>query len=136
MQTIDKALLWVARIGVFFVPFVPLIIASSLFFPFITGKGFAFRIIVEIIFACYLLLALRRPEFRPKHSLILYGALAFIAVVFLADAFAVNPFKAFWSNFERMDGLVTFLYLCAYFFVAFNNIAIGPGKRMFPKPVY
>ena len=118
MHTLDKALLWVARIGVFFVPFVPLIIASSLFFPFITGKGFAFRIIVEVVFACYLLLALRRPEFRPKRSLILYGVLAFITAVFLADAFAVNPFKAFWSNFERMEGFVTMIHLVAYFVVA------------------
>lgn len=118
MHTLDKSLLWVTRIGVFFVPFVPLIIASSLFFPFITGKGFAFRVIVEIVFACYLLLALRRPEFRPKRSLILYGVLAFITVVFLADAFAINPFKAFWSNFERMEGFVTMIHLVAYFFVA------------------
>src|SRR3989344_5396181 len=118
MKTLDTSLLWMTRIGVFFVPFVPLIVASSLFFPFITGKGFAFRIIVEIIFACYLLLALRRPEFRPKRSLVLYGVLAFIAVVFLADAFAVNPFKAFWSNFERMEGFVTMIHLALYFLVA------------------
>ena len=118
MHMLDKSLLLSARTGVFFVPFVPLIIASSLFFPFITGKGFAFRIIVEIVFACYLLLALRRPEFRPKRSLILYGVLSFIAVVFLADAFAVNPFKAFWSNFERMEGFVTMIHLVLYFFVA------------------
>ncbi len=118
MHTLDKALLSVSRIGVFFVPFIPLIVTASLFFPFITGKGFAFRIITEIIFAGYLLLALRRPEFRPKRSSILFALLSFIAIVLLADIFAVNPFKAFWSNFERMEGFITMAHLLCYFLVA------------------
>src|SRR3989338_6790263 len=99
MQTIDRVLLSATRVGVFLMPFVPLVISSSLFFPFITGKGFAFRIIVEIIFACWLLLALRKPEFRPQKSALLFCVAAFLGVIFLADLFAENPFKAFWSNF-------------------------------------
>ena len=117
MNTLDKTLLWATRIGVFLVPFVPLIVASSLFFPFITGKGFAFRIITEVIFACYLLLALRNEAFRPKRSLLLWGVVVFLAVVFVADVFAENPFKAFWSNFERMEGFITLIHLGAYFLV-------------------
>lgn len=116
-NTIDRVLLWATRIGIFLVPFVPLIVASSLFFPFITGKGFAFRIIVEVIFACWLLLALRQPLYRPKQSLLLWGVLSFIGIVFLADVSAVNPFKAFWSNFERMEGFITMIHLGAYFLV-------------------
>ena len=68
---IDRTLLVLTRIGVFLVPFIPLIVASSMFFPFITGKNFAFRIIVEVLFALWLLLALRNPEIRPKRSFIL-----------------------------------------------------------------
>ena len=41
----------------------------------------------------------------------------FLAVIGLADLFAVNSFKAFWSNFERMEGYVTLLHLGAYFVV-------------------
>src|SRR3989344_5477128 len=118
MQTIDKIFLGVTRVGVFLVPFVPLIVASPLFFPFITGKNFAFRIIVEVIFACWLMLALREPSFRPKRSLFLWSVGAFLAVVFLADIFGEGPFKAFWSNFERMEGYITLLHLGAYFLVA------------------
>jgi len=117
MQTIDKIFLGVTRVGVFLVPFVPLIVASPLFFPFITGKNFAFRIIVEVIFACWLMLALREPSFRPKRSLFLWSVGAFLAVVFLADIFGEGPFKAFWSNFERMEGFITLLHLGAYFLV-------------------
>ncbi len=117
-NTSDVVLLWVTRGVLFLVPFVPLIITSSLFFPFITGKGFAFRIIVEIIFACWLLLALRDARFRPKESWLLWGVLVFLGVVLLADSLAVNPFKAFLSNFERMEGFITLIHLGAYFLVA------------------
>ncbi|MBI1974779.1 MAG: O-antigen ligase family protein, partial [Parcubacteria group bacterium] len=118
MVIVDRALLWLTRGGVFLVPFIPLVVSGSMFFPFITGKNFAFRIIVEIVFAAWLLLALWNPRFRPKKSMFLWSVLAFFGVILLADIFAENPFKAFWSNFERMEGFITLLHLGAYFLVA------------------
>ncbi len=44
--------------GILLIPAIVLIISNSLFFPFITGKNFTFRIIVEIIFAGWIILAL------------------------------------------------------------------------------
>ena len=35
----------------------------------------------------------------------------------IADAFAENPAKAFWSNFERMDGWVTLIHVFMFFLV-------------------
>lgn len=103
--------------GLFAIPFVPLVISSSLFFPFITGKAFVFRLIVEIIFACYLVLAIRDESYRPKFSWILGSLILFLIVMGLADFFAQNPFKAFWSNYERMEGYVLLLHLGAFFLV-------------------
>lgn len=117
MTNTNRILLWLTRSGVFLMPFIPLIISGSMFFPFITGKNFTFRIIVEIIFAVWLLLALREPRFRPKQSGLLWSVGAFLFIVFLADIFGANPFKSFWSNFERMEGFVTLLHLGAYFLV-------------------
>ncbi len=45
--------------GLAFIAFIPLYVSGSLFFPFITGKAFVFRILVEIIFALWLVLILR-----------------------------------------------------------------------------
>ena len=118
MQTVDRILCWTTRLGVFLVPFIPLIISASLFFPFITGKNFAFRIITEIIFAAWLLLALRKPEFRPKTSAVSWSVAAFVGVMLIADSLAENPFKALWSNFERMEGFITLAHLGLYFLVA------------------
>ena len=55
MSTLEKTLRWIVLGGVFALPFVPLIVADgvhfpyNLFFPYITGKNFAFRLIVEIM---------------------------------------------------------------------------------------
>ncbi len=108
---------WVIYIGLFLIPFVPFLVYSSLFFPFITSKAFTFRIIVEIIFGAWLILAALAPEFRPKKSIILYSLLAFVFIIGLADVFGVAPIKSFWSNYERMEGFITILHLGALFLV-------------------
>lgn len=117
MET-NKYLRYAVLAGTFLIPFVPLIISGNLFFPFITGKAFVFRIITEIIFTLWLILALRDRSFMPKGSALLASFVVFTVVALLANLTADNPFKAFWSNFERMEGMVTILHLFAYFIVA------------------
>ena len=113
---------WGIITGVFLIPFVSFIVATGglvpvMFFPFITGKNFAFRILVEIILALYVLLALREPKYRPRSSFIMWAMLAFVMWVGISVIFSVDPVKSFWSNFERMEGYVTLLHLFAYFIV-------------------
>lgn len=105
-------------IGLFITPFIFFIVPSSLFFPFITGKAFIFRIIVEIIFGLWLVLILRDREYSLKLSPILKALTLFIFVVLLADILAVDTYKAFWSNYERMEGFMALIHLFAYFLVA------------------
>jgi O-antigen ligase len=107
--------------GLFLMPFVPFLVSSSLFFPFITTKAFAWRVIVEVIFAAWLILAIKDEQYRPKRSLILYSIFIFLAVIGVADLFGVNPIKSFWSNFERMEGYITMLHL-GVFFVVISSI--------------
>lgn len=114
----DRILRFVLVTGIFIVPFIPFIVANSMFFPFITGKNFFFRILVEILFATWLLLAIRNPSYRPTFSWIALSIGAFIGIIALADIFGANPLKSIWSNFERMEGLVTLIHLGAYFLVA------------------
>lgn len=101
-------------VGLFAIPFIPLLVSSSLFFPFITTKAFVFRILVEIVFAAWFLLALGDKEARPKKSPILYAVGTFLVVVGLANLFGVDVAQSFWSNFERMEGFVTLLHLGAF----------------------
>ncbi len=108
---------YTALIPLFVIPFVPLYVANELFFPFITGKGFAFRILVEIALAGYVLLAFLDKKYRPKFSWILWLYAALVGWMVIANALAVNPHKAFWSNFERMDGFVTLVHVFLFFIV-------------------
>ena len=117
-MAIEKTLRFIVLGGIFALPFIVFIVAQSLFFPFITGKNFTFRIIVEVITGAYLALALVNPVFRPKRSWLLGLFALFVLVVALADALGVYPFKSFWSNYERMDGWVTLVHLFFYFLVA------------------
>lgn len=109
---------WVVLGGIFLLPFVPLVVTDSTFFPFITGKNFMFRVIVEVIFAAWVILALYDPDYRPRFSPIFAAFGIFVAVLFFADMLGQHPQKSFWSNFERMEGFVTIAHLFLYTIVA------------------
>ena len=93
-------------------------IIPNLFFPYITGKNFAFRILVEILLALYVLLAIREPKYRPRSSSLCWAFGAMVVWMALATIFSVDPSKSFWSNFERMDGYITLIHLFALFVIA------------------
>jgi hypothetical protein len=103
--------------GLFVVPFISFLVSSAFFFPFIVTKVLAWRVIVEVVFAAWLVLIAVAPEYRPRKSPLLYAVIAFMVLIGIADAFGVNPVKSFWSNFERMEGFVALLHLGAYFLV-------------------
>jgi O-antigen ligase/tetratricopeptide (TPR) repeat protein len=106
---------WVVYGGIFAVPFVVLIVSSSMFFPYITGKNFAFRILVEVALAAWVLLAFYDAQYRPRFSWIMLTGAALLAVMFCADLFGEHAMKSFWSNYERMDGYVTLVHFYIYF---------------------
>ncbi len=115
MQNIKNILYYSVLAGIFIIPFIAFLVPTNMFFPFISGKGFTFRIIVEIIFGLYVLLALYEPKYRPKDSWITRAILLFIFVMFVANLFSENPYKSFWSNYERMDGFITIAHLALYY---------------------
>jgi len=119
---LEKILRSIVIAGVFALPFICFIIAQNLFFPYITGKNFTFRIIVEIIAGATLALALVDPAYRPRRSWILAAFSLFVLIIAIADAQGAYPFKSFWSNYERMDGWVTLAHLLLYFLVAVSII--------------
>lgn len=112
-----KYYIWGLKALIFVIPFLSLWIATSYYFPYITARNFAFRILVELALALWLGLMAIDKSYRPKFTVISGAILVFVIVVAFADILGVNFYKSFWSNFERMEGLITILHLAAYFLI-------------------
>ena len=106
--------------------------AGGLFFPFISGKNLIFRILVEVAFAGWAVLALQDAKYRVnlKKSPLTIAYAVFMVVLLLADIFGVDRERSIWSNFERMEGFVGHIHFFAYFFVL---TAMLPSLRDWQK---
>src|SRR3989338_9229860 len=108
MRAIDfeKVLYWIVRIGTYLLPFTLLIVLHNMFFPFISGKGFIFRISIELITAAWLgLLVVDFRKYWPQWSIVSIALTVFVGAIFVTSFFGVDFNNSFWSNFERMEGL-------------------------------
>lgn len=109
--------------GLYALLFIPLVVSDFLFFPFITGKNFAFRIIVEILTALWLLACLQEPRMRPRRGILLWLVSGLTVAVLLSTVVSVDPYRSFWSNFERMEGAITYIHLFLYFVVLISTLS-------------
>ncbi|MCX6713193.1 MAG: O-antigen ligase family protein [Candidatus Vogelbacteria bacterium] len=130
-MTTNKLLRYLIYAGLAAITLTPLIVTPtcsqtscliklSLFFPFITGKNFFFRIVVELIFGLWLVLAYRDKTARPRSSWILWSLFGYLIIMTLATIFGLDPSRSFWSNFERMEGLLAYIHSFAFFLVAIS----------------
>ncbi len=114
MKDILKAIVYG---GLFIIPLLPLYVANDMFFPFITGKNFSFRIIVEIVFAAWVILAFLDKRYRPGFSWILVTFGVFVLSILVSAFLGEHTQTSLWSNYERMDGVVTLIHLALFVLV-------------------
>jgi O-antigen ligase/tetratricopeptide (TPR) repeat protein len=117
MQNTKNILKYLIFGGLFLVPFIAFIVPTGMFFPFISGKGFAFRILVEILFGLFVILAFTDKDYRPRFSLLTKSVLLFTLIILIADLLGQNVYKSIWSNYERMEGFVLLFHLALYYLV-------------------
>ncbi len=100
----------------FFVPL--LVLPTSFIFPFIVPKILAFRSLVELMIAGYiLLLFINWQEFKPKFSWLSLAVGAFFISFAISTFTGVDWYHSFWDNHERMLGLFTIFHYVAYYFI-------------------
>jgi len=123
----------VITIGLLYlIPLFAIVVANPFFFPYITGKAFFFRIIIEIAFAGWITLVFLDTKYRPKLSPLTIGITFFVLVTLLADLIGMNPLRSLWSNFERMEGWVTVVHLWMLFLTMTNMFAVTEkGKHWY-----
>ena len=124
--TINTLIKYAIITGLVVISFIPTYVADNLFFPFISGKGFVFRIAVEIVFALWLILVLRErgtsvvgtdKSVVPRFNAMTIAITVFAIITLAANLLGLYPLRSIWSNFERMEGWLMIIHLWAYFIV-------------------
>lgn len=94
----------------------PFIVAKSLFFPFVSGKAYLFRLLVLLSFFVWIVLMIKQPRYRPNFkNLLVISTLLFLAGLIIAAFLGVDTSRSFFSNFERGDGVIQFGFWVLYF---------------------
>lgn len=93
---------------------VPLMFIPTVIFPFVFSKLIYFQILIGLTFPAYLALAWMEPDYRPKKHLLYFAILGYFVALALSVLLAVDPFRAWWGNQERMNGLFTLLHFLAW----------------------
>lgn len=87
---------------------------------------------METLVGLWIILAIYKREYRPTVSPILYAVTITVLILSLAAVFGENPYRSFWSNYERMEGVVGHLHLFAYFLVLISVFkSAADWKKMF-----
>lgn len=105
---------------------VPFLKTNSLYFPYVSGKVYVFRLLVALAFFFWVWLFLKEKEYpstslgtsRPnfKNILVISLVLFFLAQV-LVSFFGVDPLLSFFSTIERADGVLQYGFWVLYFLV-------------------
>ncbi len=114
IEKILKYAIWAGLVGIFF---IPLIVSSGFYFPYIVPKTLVFKIVTEVLFLFFLGLAVIKKEYRPKLNLVLVLFFLYIATVFISSLINDGFYFSFWSNNERNEGILLLLHLFLYLFV-------------------
>tara|TARA_B100000073_G_scaffold98390_1_gene78216 strand:+ start:846 stop:3650 length:2805 start_codon:yes stop_codon:yes gene_type:complete len=103
---IDKFLPGVIFFGLTLILFTPMVVSPETVFPYVVGKSLWIRGIIYIIAGLYLILLTANKSYLPdKNFLVLIFSL-FVLVQAFSALTGSSPVNSFWSNWERMEGVV------------------------------
>lgn len=99
------------------IPFISLVQFDETIYPYVTSKYFTFRFVVQLALGLWVGRCLIERRVRPKNSFLLKTMLLFLGVVFIADVFGANFWNSFWSNYSRMEGFLSLVFLLFFFLI-------------------
>ena len=106
LRLLEKVLLYGIWTGFVLILLTPFVVTPHTIFPYVVGKALYSRVIIEIVFGCWTLLAFLRPDCRPPRSRLLILFAMILGVTTLAAFYGVSVRRSFWSSYERMQGVV------------------------------
>ena len=117
-QAAIGAFIFCIRCVLLIVLFMPLIVSTSAFFPFVVGKAVFYRIFIEIAFLMWIPLVILSPKFKDFKSPIVIAISMYMLIAVIASFTGVSSNVSIWSTYERMQGLFDLLHWFAYFIMA------------------
>jgi len=117
---LEKVLEKFLRVFLVLAIFASLIVirADSLLFPYVAGKVFLFRFFFILALLCWIFLIVKKKEYRPKKNILLIALLLYFLGMVITAFFGVDFNRSFFSNFERNDGALQFLYFVIFLVMA------------------
>ena len=96
--------------------FVPLIVGSGFFFPYVVPRNIFFRVIVELaVSALVLAVCFSGKTLDLRDEPIFWSLLAFVAALFLSALFSPARMHSLFGDFERMGGVWAWIHLLLFF---------------------
>lgn len=115
------------KFGIFLIIFTPLVVFPFFIYQSNTSKVIYFRILIEIIFALWLILIIFDRNYRSKFyalfkknkrwNLLLISVFLFSFILIFSSIFGQDFYNSFWSSLMRMEGLFTYLHLPILFLI-------------------
>ena len=110
LRLLEKVLLYGIWAGCVLILLTPFVFTPQTIFPYVVGKALYSRVMIEIVFGCWTLLAFLRPDCRPPRSRLLILFAIVLGVTTLATFYGVSVRRSFWSSYERMQGVVDLIH--------------------------
>ncbi len=126
-----KAYLRILQGGLIASLLIVFLVFPDLLFPYITSKQLPFNILMEFLFAFWLIFIWRYPAYRPKKSYITWGLLAYFLAILASCAVSVDISLSFWGDAERMLGLFHLLHFLIFYLVAITVFRSWSDWRIF-----
>ena len=117
----EKTYLRLIQFGLIASLFIVFFVFKALLFPYITSKQFAFNILIELLFALWLVFVLKFPKYRPKKNLITYGLVAYFIAILMSVVVSVDPALSLWGDAERMLGFFHVFHFFLFFLMLIST---------------
>ncbi len=117
MLKIELYLSKIVKYGLYAILLTPLAFWPKALYAFLTPKFLLFQVLVEVVFAAWLILQLidSRNQSVLRKNYILLALSGFIAISFISAIFGIDFSRSFWGIGARMTGLFAELHFFAWF---------------------
>ncbi len=125
MSTLESYLNKIIHYGLYAILLTPLAFWPKALYPFATPKFILFQILVEIVFAAWLIFQLRNgfEDIKAlKKNYLAIALLIFITISFISALLGVDFQRSFWGIGPRMTGLFAEIHFLVWFLILISYL--------------